>query len=283
MQNWDDLKFCLALFRHGTMSSAAQALGTNVATVSRRIDRLTEAMGETLFVKRDKSWEPTATCRALVDVARSTEEHINGVEASVSQEPELGAVLRLNCDVTILQCISIQRIRDFLDENPGINLDMTFRPKSLAYAETDVAVGYEEPDEGRIMRKRIGTFTLRPYVHRKFQKNALGWVSVNYGSRQHVVDQPMLFEFGRKPRVFSEGLNVTGSLMADTPLVAMLPTVYAERHPEFELWGMSDYSVEFPIWLSYHSSRRLDPIVRTGVDLVQTCFEGSPGWTEMQR
>ncbi len=41
MQNWDDLKFCLALHRSGTMTDAARILDTNVATVSRRIARMT--------------------------------------------------------------------------------------------------------------------------------------------------------------------------------------------------------------------------------------------------
>ena len=51
MQNWDDLKFCLALERHQTMTAAARALGTTTATVSRRIDRLTEAADEAIFLR----------------------------------------------------------------------------------------------------------------------------------------------------------------------------------------------------------------------------------------
>ena len=37
LKNWDDLKFCLALDRYGTMTAAADHLDTNTATVSRRI------------------------------------------------------------------------------------------------------------------------------------------------------------------------------------------------------------------------------------------------------
>ncbi|NCV12786.1 MAG: LysR family transcriptional regulator [Rhodobacteraceae bacterium] len=45
------LKFCLALERYQAMTAAARALGTNTATVSRRIDRLTEAAGEPIFLR----------------------------------------------------------------------------------------------------------------------------------------------------------------------------------------------------------------------------------------
>ena len=44
-------KVCLALERYQTMTAAARALGTNTATVSRRIDRLTEEAGEPLFLR----------------------------------------------------------------------------------------------------------------------------------------------------------------------------------------------------------------------------------------
>jgi len=56
MQNWDDLKFCLALERYQTMTAAARAVGTNTATVSRRIDRLTEEAGEPLFLQNIASF-----------------------------------------------------------------------------------------------------------------------------------------------------------------------------------------------------------------------------------
>ena len=51
MLNWDDLKFCLALDRHGSMINAGKSLYANVATVSRRLERVTKDFGETLFVR----------------------------------------------------------------------------------------------------------------------------------------------------------------------------------------------------------------------------------------
>ena len=51
LQKWEDLKFCPALKRYQTMTAAARALGTNTATVSQRIDRLTEEAGEPLFLR----------------------------------------------------------------------------------------------------------------------------------------------------------------------------------------------------------------------------------------
>ena len=51
MNNWDDLRFLVALSKTGTMTAAAKSLGTNTATVSRRIERLSETLGMPAFIK----------------------------------------------------------------------------------------------------------------------------------------------------------------------------------------------------------------------------------------
>lgn len=45
MINWDDLEFILALDRHGSMLNAGRSLHANVATVSRRLERVTSNFG----------------------------------------------------------------------------------------------------------------------------------------------------------------------------------------------------------------------------------------------
>lgn len=70
MKNWDDLRFCLALERYATMTAAADHLGTNVATVSRRIERITHEIGETLFVKDGQAWKPTSAAKSLIAIAK---------------------------------------------------------------------------------------------------------------------------------------------------------------------------------------------------------------------
>ena len=66
MENWDNLRFILALSRHRTMSAAAQALHTNVATVSRRIERANQDFGTPLFVKDQNGWLPTQAALPLL-------------------------------------------------------------------------------------------------------------------------------------------------------------------------------------------------------------------------
>ena len=69
MQNWDDPKFCLALEQYQTMTAAARALGTNTATVSRRIERLTLEAGEPFYLHDNAQWRATDMGRELAQIA----------------------------------------------------------------------------------------------------------------------------------------------------------------------------------------------------------------------
>ena len=58
-QPWDDLgKFVLAMKRHGTMPPAARHLNANVATVSRRLERVSHELAIPLFEKRGTGFVP---------------------------------------------------------------------------------------------------------------------------------------------------------------------------------------------------------------------------------
>lgn len=61
------------------MTAAACALGTNTATVSRRIDRLTDEAGESLFLRNNTQWRATDIGRELAQIALRIEDRISRV------------------------------------------------------------------------------------------------------------------------------------------------------------------------------------------------------------
>ena len=48
--NWDDLRYCLAVAREGSVTAAARKLEVNHTTVSRRISALEQELNVTLFL-----------------------------------------------------------------------------------------------------------------------------------------------------------------------------------------------------------------------------------------
>jgi len=82
--DWDDLKFVLAIARHGSLSSAAKALDSTQPTVSRRLDGLEHRIGAKLFERAVTGLSPTALCAGLVESLTDMEEAAQAVERRVA-------------------------------------------------------------------------------------------------------------------------------------------------------------------------------------------------------
>src|SRR3546814_10613510 len=71
--DWDDLKFVLAVARHGSLSSAGRALRTTQPTVSRRLDKFERRIGVKLFERDKDGLSRTWLGAALIEGLRSME------------------------------------------------------------------------------------------------------------------------------------------------------------------------------------------------------------------
>ena len=56
---WDDLRFVLALARHGTLTAAAASLGVSQPTVGRRLAVLERRMRTPLFERTPTGYRPS--------------------------------------------------------------------------------------------------------------------------------------------------------------------------------------------------------------------------------
>ena len=59
MFDWNDLKYFLAVARHGSTLAAAKALGLSQSTVHRRLDELQKRLGGRLVTRRQTGYRLT--------------------------------------------------------------------------------------------------------------------------------------------------------------------------------------------------------------------------------
>src|SRR5437764_10909486 len=67
--DWEDIRYFLALARHGSLSAAARDLHVTHATVSRRITSLEELLGGPLFERRADGYALTSQGQELLGEA----------------------------------------------------------------------------------------------------------------------------------------------------------------------------------------------------------------------
>lgn len=140
--NWDDLRYLLAVARHGTISDGARSLQVNPTTVSRRIRALEEEMGAALFEKLRHGAILTAAGQDMVDVAISMEQMAFDLDARIH-----GLNTRLEGTIRVASVEQLQKhwlpdFRDFQTQYPGVCLELTsgLSMANFTQREADIAI-----------------------------------------------------------------------------------------------------------------------------------------------
>ena len=77
--NWDDLRFILAVADEGSVSAAARRLGVNHATVLRRVAAYEDAAGFEIFDKTARGYVVPGARKRIIDAAREVDRAVQAV------------------------------------------------------------------------------------------------------------------------------------------------------------------------------------------------------------
>ncbi|MCH2165740.1 MAG: LysR family transcriptional regulator [Marinovum sp.] len=163
MQNWDDLRIFLATARAETLSGAGRVLRCDAATVARRLARLEERLGQTLFVKSPGGYALTDAGVRLLPAAEAAEQAAQAaVDAVGDAEEGLSGQVRIGapdgCANYLLPQICARLVRD----NPGLELQILAVPRvvNLSKREADLAISVSRPSGGRLLSQKIAEYHL---------------------------------------------------------------------------------------------------------------------------
>ncbi|MCP3143869.1 LysR family transcriptional regulator [Pyxidicoccus xibeiensis] len=166
MLQWDDLRYFLAVHRHGTHASAGRALRVAPTTIGRRLAALEEALGVKLFQR-------TPAGLVLGEAGQVLRAHAERVEAEVlASERELtGADRRVAgaVRVTAGDGMAVQVLAPRLPELQRLHPELRVELRSdnlvldLSRREADVAVRLFRPREQSLIARRLSPFAFNVY------------------------------------------------------------------------------------------------------------------------
>ncbi|NVO26634.1 LysR family transcriptional regulator [Donghicola sp. C2-DW-16] len=270
MHNWDDLKYCLALKRYGTMSGAAQALKTNVATVSRRIHGLSEELGIQLFVKDGQKWKATPFAESLAELAESTDTELSRIrqEGEASSDPK---EVRINYDEMIRQSRLMSAVSNLFETVPNITFKLRFGSASLGFGETDIFLTTIPLEEGNLVQKRVGTLRSAIWCGSAHQDRLESWIRVEGNTSMEEHHSALLDEMGEEHMILNDGL-LCAEVIQRAPFAAALVEDYAVRQrglrflPQFA-------KKEHAVWAYFHATRRQDKVIHVALDWIAESFK----------
>jgi len=152
--NWDDLKYFLAIARHGTLSAAARELGVNQTTVSRRLNILEMHLKVPLTQKIHGKYIPTDIGKNILEHAKSIELDAATITHTVTdQDTSPSGVVRITAVESLINHFLIPKIKIFYDQYPNIKIEFIADSENLHLDRrpADIAIRLARPTEGNMV------------------------------------------------------------------------------------------------------------------------------------
>lgn len=252
--DWDDLRFILAVTEEGTVSAAARRLGVNHATVLRRIARFEERCGQ-VFDKTPRGYVLARGQAGLIAAAREVDRAVMGVTRVLA-----GARMPLSGDVRVTStdsfCLRLLPpiVARIGAEAPDLRLTLISSNAhlDLGRIEADITVRPAErlPDE--LTGERVGVLGFRVYRARG-SGDDLPWLMLAGKLAQTVPGQWLSGQRPSHPAGGADSFLTLRELAAQGCGLAILPAFLGDEDGRLERVPslMPDLSVD--LWVASHA------------------------------
>ncbi len=155
MFDWNDLKYLLAVARHGSTIAAGKALRISQSTVQRRLVELEKQIKRKLVMRTAAGYRLTDFGQEILPYAERIEAMVRDFERHVSDTGrDRGGVIRVTCPEPIVQRMT-PLIERFHVRHPNLRVEfvMSDHYLDLSKGDADVAFRSGDTDDELIGRK----------------------------------------------------------------------------------------------------------------------------------
>jgi len=172
MFDWNDLKYFLAVARHGSTIAAGKALGLSQSTVHRRVTELENRIGRPVVARHTTGYRLTEFGKELQPYAEHVEAAIKELERYVADTSrDRSGVIRVTCPEPIVRRMT-PLIERFHEGHPKLRVEfvMSDRYLDLLKGEADVAFRSGDTEDELVGRKLADSiwaiYASRGYIER---------------------------------------------------------------------------------------------------------------------
>jgi DNA-binding transcriptional LysR family regulator len=172
MFDWNDLRYFLAVARHGSTIGAGKALGLSQSTVHRRLDEFERRIGRQVVARHASGYRLTEFGRELLPYAEHIEAAVEELQRHVSDAArDQAGIIRVTCPEPIVQRMT-PLIERFHARHPQLRVEfvMSDRYLDLLKGEADVAFRSGDTDDELVGRKIADSvwavYASRGYIER---------------------------------------------------------------------------------------------------------------------
>ncbi len=248
-QNWDNLRYFLAVARTGTLSAAAKQLGTEHTTVARHIQALEDELNNRLFHKSNSGYGLTDAGERLLAGAEAIESAYVSAKAGANSEgqPIIGTV-RIGAPDGFGSVFLAPRVRALTDRHRKLEVEIlpSARVFSLLKREADIAIGLSSPEHTRVVSRRLTDFRIYVYASRAYLSEAAPIVAKDDLKKHPLIGfvEELLFP----PQVsFSDAIGVEPRIRSTSILAQLHATLSGSGLCMLSAFVASGYATLVPV------------------------------------
>lgn len=253
-ENWDDLRYVLAVADLGSVSAAARALGVNHATVLRRIAAFEERAGAPVFDHTARGYAVPADRRAVIEAAREVDRAAQGVWRLMRG---IGAPVSGEVRVTSTDSLCLKVLPDIAAELRAsapelvLAVSCTNAHLDLGRVHADVAIRPAMALSEDLVGERAGTMRFAAYGPAAGGAAALPWLGMLGALARS--DAARWLASRDEPVVGgADSFVVLAELVARGQGRAVLPRFLGADDPRLIELDGADPALAVPIWVASH-------------------------------
>ena len=266
--DWDNYRLILEIHRSGSIRSAAKAMRVDHSTISRRLARLRQSIGDAIFEKRADGLILTAAGQELLEAARQIE--AIGFAATRRSRAHIDPAqytVRLSAPPTICSLI-IGDLKIFMARNPNILLilDASFGLADLDRSEADIVIrGTNAPPESLVGR-RFFPYYLCLYGQTEYLRQTdpkdYAWISRNHDGER--LEWMRTSEYPDAPvAIMTDDIMMRHDLAVRGVGLTCAACYMSDPHPALErLPGAAPFPAQ-NLWVLTHNDLRHVPAIKT--------------------
>ena len=279
--DWEDIRYFVALARHGSLSGTARALRVNHATVGRRVASLETKLGCSLFDRRADGYALTAEGKAVLDEAQAMDEAALSVLRRLDAGTELSGLVRLTAARVLAEGFIIERLGELHKRYPALDLELISdaRVISLARRQADIALRLGSPKDSDLVGRRVAKITFGFYASPAYRDRlAKGQAPelIGYDEDSDFVFEAawLAREFQRMRFVFRTNSQISQASAARAGYgIALLPRYLAVSDPGLVTVSLGRRVPERDVWLLVRRDLAKVPRIRAVADYLAEMFQ----------
>jgi DNA-binding transcriptional LysR family regulator len=292
--DWNDLRIFLALTRTQSVRAAANILGVNNSTVSRRIRTFEQRLGVRLFERLPTGYTLTPAGEDMLGSTLQVEEEIQALERRVlGQDSRLTGELRVTMPDILATRLLMPSLASFTQTYANIELEVIVSDEqlNLTKREADVAIRMtNNPPEHlvgrRLLRHASTAYASSDYLTQHQVRTDLTDVTdltdladltgLNWIGWEDMIPYPRWVKDSPFPAIpvrhrFNNGMLQLAAIKAGMG-IGMLSCFIGDREPALRRLPPGTPQLGREIWILTHADLRNTTRVRTFMDYMATAI-----------